>query len=378
MALQRAKYTVQRNRGITVQRKSQTVVKLAISRLDLVKVSPKQTIENALRQLNDAGTGALLLCEGDTCEFCGLLTDGDIRRGFLRGLTFQEPCCKVATRKPLVATVNQSTVEMLQLMNNADINHLPLVDGQGNALGLILRQDLDSGDHSPMSAVIMAGGLGTRLMPLTTDTPKPMLPVGDRPLMEHTIERLRKAGIRHVNITTHHLSEKISQYFQDGSQFGVEVTYVNEENPMGTAGGLSFISQRTEPILVVNGDILTTVRFRELLAFHRENRADLTVGVRTHELDVPYGVVECDGAQVKNLQEKPTIRLLVNAGVYVLQPFVSYFIPTGRRCDMTDLIKILLESGRKVVSFPIMEYWRDIGQRIDYENANEDVRMGRV
>jgi NDP-sugar pyrophosphorylase family protein len=242
----------------------------------------------------------------------------------------------------------------------------------------VLRQDLVLDNSAQMSAVIMAGGFGTRLMPLTTDLPKPMLPVGDRPLLERTIERLRKAGIRRVNVTTHHLSEKITEHFRDGSDFGVELSYVTEEHPLGTAGGLSFINRSAEPILVLNGDILTSVNFRELLAFHRENHADLTVGVRLHELNIPYGVVECDGAHVKDLREKPTIRLLVNAGVYILEPVVSYFIPKGRRCDMTELIKNLLEAGRKVVSFPIMEYWLDIGLHTDYEKANEDARMGRI
>jgi dTDP-glucose pyrophosphorylase len=361
-----------------VQRKLQTVLKLAKSRLDTVRVSSWQTIGDIIKQLDQAGTGALLLCE-ETGEFTGLLTDGDIRRGFLRGLTLQDHCFKIATRKPFVATMNQSLAEMLQLMDRADINHLPLVDDTGRALGLIRRQDLRLHDVPvEMSAVIMAGGLGTRLMPLTNDTPKPMLPVGDRPLLEHTIERLRQAGVRRVNVTTHHLPEKITQHFRDGSEFGVELNYVNEENPLGTAGGLRFIGRSAEPILVLNGDILTSLRYPELLAFHRENHADLTIGVRVHEVDVPYGVIECDGTQVKGIKEKPKIRLLLNAGVYVLEPFVSYFIPDGRRCDMTDLIKILLESGRKVVGFPIMEYWLDIGQRTDYDRANEDIRLGRL
>ncbi len=360
-----------------MQRRTQSVAKLARSRLESVKASPALTIGEAIMRLDTAGTGALLLCEAGG-EFIGLLTDGDIRRGLLRGLTLQDECGAIATRKPFVATLEQTPAEMLQLMNRVDIHHLPLVNANRQALGLVLRRDLALDDSAQMSAVIMAGGFGTRLMPLTTGLPKPMLPVGDRPLLEHMIERLRKAGIRRVNVTTHHLSEKITEHFRDGSDFGVELSYVNEEHPLGTAGGLGFINRNAEPILVLNGDILTSVNFRELLAFHRENHADLTVGVRVHEINVPYGVVECDGAHVKDLKEKPTIRLLVNAGVYILEPVVSYFIPNGRRCDMTELIKNLLEAGRKVVSFPIMEYWLDIGLHTDYERANEDVRMGRI
>ena len=360
-----------------MQRRSQVVFRKAQSRLEQAKISPEETIAGAMKRLDAAGTGALILSDA-AGTFSGLITDGDIRRGFLRGLGFTDLCSKVATKNPFTAGLHQRPAELLQLMNKVDVNHLPLLDEQSHTLGLVLRQDLMLEEPVEMSAVIMAGGFGTRLLPLTNDTPKPMLPIGDRPLMEHTIEGLRKAGIRRVNITTHHLSEKITQHFRDGSDFGVELTYVAEEHPLGTAGGLGFINRNQEPILVLNGDILTSVNYRDLLNYHRENRADVTVGVRLYEVDVPYGVIECDGAQVTGLREKPKIKFLVNAGIYILEPFVSYFIPNGRRCDMTDLIKSLIEAGRKVVSFPIMEYWLDIGQRTDYDRANQDIRTGRV
>lgn len=354
-----------------------TALESAQRRLEAVRISPRRTIGDAIKQLDQAGTGALVLCD-ESGMFRGLLTDGDIRRGFLRGVTFQDPCGDIATQRPLTVSPLLTTAEMLQIMNRVDINHLPLVDSTGCAAGLILRRDLMVENRLEMSAVIMAGGRGTRLLPLTRDVPKPMLPVGDRPLMELTLERLRKAGIRHVNVTTHHLSDKIKRHFRDGSEFGVDLTYITEEHPLGTAGGLGFISQRKEPMLVINGDVLTAVNYKDLFAFHRDNHADLTVGVRLYEMEVPYGVVDCEGTHVKKVREKPTIKLLVNAGVYVLEPLVSYFIPAGRRCDMTDLIKELLDAGRNVVSFPIMEYWLDIGQHNDYARANEDVRLGKM
>lgn len=359
------------------QRGLQTVTKAARLHLAKAKTSPQQTLGAAVKQLDEAGTGALVLCDDDS-KFYGLLTDGDIRRAFLRGVAFDHPCGELATKSPFTAGLHQKPAEMLVLMNQLDINHLPLVDESGHALGLVLRQDLMVQPSVEMSAVIMAGGFGKRLMPLTSDLPKPLLPVGDRPLMEHTIERLRKAGIHRVNITTHHLSEKIKRHFGNGSDFGVEVSYVTEEHPLGTAGGLRFIHRSQEPTLVLNGDILTSVNFRDLLAFHRENRADITVGVRPYHVDVPYGVLDCDGVQVRQVREKPKVQLLVNAGIYIVEPFVSHFIPSGQRCDMTDLIKSLIDARRKVVGFPIMEYWLDIGQRTDYDKANEDIRMGRL
>lgn len=364
-------------RSGSVRGRSQAVIRAAQSRLEKVRISPSKTIADAIRQLDEAGTGALILCERSD-EFYGLITDGDIRRGFLRGVRFEDLCGRIATKKPFTATIHQRPAEMLEIMNKLDINHLPLVDEKGCTLGLILRQDLTINHSLEMSAVIMAGGRGSRLMPLTQDVPKPMLPVGDRPLMERTIEHLRKAGIRRVNVTTHHLSERITEHFRDGSDFGVELQYTTEEHPLGTAGCLGFLGQRKEPTLVLNGDILTSVNYRDLLAYHREVHADLTVGVRHYDVQIPYGVIDCDGAQVTGLREKPTMRFLVNAGIYILEPIVSYFIPLDRKFDMTDLIASLLEAGRKVASFPIREYWLDIGQRHDYDQANEDIRLGKV
>jgi NDP-sugar pyrophosphorylase family protein len=205
-----------------------------------------------------------------------------------------------------------------------------------------------------------------------------MLLVGDRPLLELIIEQLSGSGIHKVNITTHYKPEKITEHFGDGSGFGVELNYVNEEQPLGTAGALGLMEESDEPLLVINGDILTRIDFRALFAYHHEHRADLTVAVRQYDLKVPYGVVECDGPMVSGLREKPVINFFVNAGVYLLQPSVRRLIGNGERLDMTDLIQRLLEAGRPVASFPVLEYWLDIGQLPDYEQAQEDVRTGKL
>jgi NDP-sugar pyrophosphorylase family protein len=215
----------------------------------------------------------------------------------------------------------------------------------------------------------MAGGKGSRLHPLTAEMPKPMLQVGDRPLLEIIIERLRDAGIRNVKVTTHHHRQKITDHFGDGRGFGVELSYVEEDQPLGTAGGLGLMEPPTETTLVMNGDILTDVDVRAMLRYHREHEADLTVGVRQYELKVPYGVVECDGPVVKGLSEKPVLGLFVNAGIYLLEPAVFRLIPIGERFDMTDLMQRVLADGRPMVSFPIREDWLDIGQLADYEQA---------
>jgi NDP-sugar pyrophosphorylase family protein len=224
----------------------------------------------------------------------------------------------------------------------------------------------------------MAGGFGTRLLPLTEDLPKPMLPLGDQPLLELTIRKLQQANIRYVNITTYYLPEKISDYFGDGKEFGVEINYVNEDEPLGTAGALGLLAIPDEPLLVINGDIITQVDFRSMLSFHRTHQADLTVGVRQYEVQVPYGVMECEGVHVKQVREKPTYHYLVNAGIYLLEPTVYRYINRGERFDMPDLIRHLIEEGRTVVSFPIVEYWLDVGQHKDYEQAQLDMEEGRI
>jgi dTDP-glucose pyrophosphorylase len=341
-------------------------------------ISPREPISGAIRRLDDAGTGVLLLCEADGLML-GVLTDGDIRRAMLRGVSFGESCGSIASLKPVVAPPGVLAVEALRQMNEADVNQLPVVDPRdGRIVGLLLRRDLVTEDELAVAAVVMAGGAGTRLMPLTTDIPKPMLPVGDRPLLERTIERLRDAGIHRVNVTTHYHPEKITGHFGDGKAYGVEIAYVTEDRPLGTAGGLSLLEDRGEPLLVINGDILCNVDFRDLVAFHRQNRADITVCVGKHDVRIPYGVVECDGPRLLRIKEKPNVSVLVNAGIYLLEPSVRCFIPAGERFDMTDLIDRLLESGRPVVTYPLIGYWLDVGHHDDYRKAQQDVESRQL
>jgi NDP-sugar pyrophosphorylase family protein len=201
-----------------------------------------------------------------------------------------------------------------------------------------------------------------------------MLPVGDQPLLEIILKQLRQAGIRQVKLSLHHQSEKIAKHFGDGAEFGVDLSYLTEEKPMGTVGGLGLLEPPKETTLVMNGDLLTQVDFRAMLAFHREHQADLTVAVRAQNLTLPYGVIECDGPTVRGLKEKPVLNVFVNAGIYLLEPSVYLYIPQGERFDMTDLIQRLLTEGRPVVSFPIREYWLDIGGPEGYAQALEDIK----
>jgi dTDP-glucose pyrophosphorylase/CBS domain-containing protein len=350
------------------------------NRLKLAVTTPDVSTADAIQILDRAGTGILLLCNSER-QLVATLTDGDIRRAILRGVRFSDECLTIANRHPLIALAPVTPTEALYLMDHGRdfvINHLPVVNAAGQVVELLLRSDLSFPDQLALSAVIMAGGTGTRLRPLTDDLPKPMLPVGDRPLMELMIGQLRDAGIRRVNVTTHYLADKIIDHFGDGRAFGIELNYVTEDQPLGTAGALGLMKMPNEPVLVINGDILTRTDFRAMLEFHREHKADLTVAVAHSELQVPYGVLECEGPRVRRLREKPRYDFLINAGIYLLEPSVYRSIPIGGPLDMTDLIQLLLQAGQSVISFPIIEYWLDIGQQADYERAQNDVKQGRL
>ena len=339
--------------------------------LSKVLISPDETITTAIARLDQAGTGALLL-GGDDARLFGILTDGDIRRAILRNESLEQPCGNIASRNPVTVTPDTPPATVLQTMDKFDVNHVPVIDGDGTIAGLLLRSDFVR-DNGHVAAVIMAGGFGTRLRPLTENVPKPMLPVGDRPLLERTISQLRASGIRRVNITTHYLADKITSYFGDGREFGVELKYVSEDRPLGTAGCLRLVRDHEEPLLVINGDILTGVRFSDFVAYHHELGADVTVGVRKFDMQVPHGVVDCEGPRLLRMREKPQLTFMINAGIYLLQPRVYRYLPDKESFDMPELIQSLLQKGRHVVTFPITEYWLDIGRPGDYAQAQEDV-----
>jgi dTDP-glucose pyrophosphorylase/CBS domain-containing protein len=349
----------------------------AEARLESAAISPAATIAEAIAHLDKAGTGALVLCTPDRL-LCGVLTDGDIRRAILQRKSMELPCETIATKIPTIAPLFTPAAEALELMNRHEIDHLPVVNAANRVVQFLLRRDLMPDANLDLPAVIMAGGFGKRLYPLTETMPKPMLPVGDRPLLELIIQRLRSSGIHDVSLTTHYLPDSIVNHFGDGEDFGVRLNYLRENNPMGTAGGLRQMERPAAPFLVLNGDILTAVPYREMLAFHRKHSAMITVGVRKYDVQVPFGVVECDDVHITSLQEKPCLSFFINAGTYLLEPAAWDYIPKERRFDMTDLIRTLLDAGERVASFPITEYWIDVGRHEDYQRAQEDVLKGTI
>jgi dTDP-glucose pyrophosphorylase/CBS domain-containing protein len=347
-------------------------------------VTPENSIREAIACIDRNAKGIVLVVDKEG-RLVGPVTDGDVRRAILVDMNLELPVQKLLEKRsssryphPITASMGASKAELIRLMNEHLIRHVPLLDTEGRVADIAFLSDLVKEYELPITAVVMAGGHGLRLRPFTEDTPKPMLPVGGRPLMELIVKQLQEAGIRRVNVTTHYKADKIKGYFGDGRAFGVELNYVKEDRPLGTAGALGLMPAPQEPLLVINGDILTQVNFRALLEYHQEHRADMTVAVRRYDLKVPYGVVECEGSQVRRLQEKPQMSFMVNAGIYLLEPLVFEYIPSGQHLNMTDLIQQLLGAGRLVISFPVREYWLDIGQNNDYLQAQEDIAQGRI
>ena len=347
-------------------------------------VTPNETIRDAMACIDRNAKGIALVVDPDQ-HLLATVTDGDIRRALLDHVDPDAPLTVLVDRRaeepfltPVTALAGTDAAVLIDLMTQHSLRHVPLVDEEGRVAGLAVLTDLVREVELPLRALVMAGGFGTRLHPLTAETPKPMLPVGGRPLLEHVIDQLRACGIKHVNLSTHYRADAITEHFGDGSRFGIDIAYVNEEQPLGTAGALSLVAESTEPMLVINGDILTRVDYRAMLDFHREHEAAMTVAVRREEVQLPFGVVEAEGERIRGIQEKPSTAHFINAGIYLLDPSVRRFVPNAERFDMPELVTKLIEEGEAVVAFPVTEYWMDVGQHSAYEQAERDLGAGKL
>lgn len=348
-----------------------------------VCVPPATPIRDAAARMDRLHMGTVLIVDKQR-RLLGTVTDGDLRRAVLARVDLDSPIRVLLERKkgtpyakPVVGRLGAPRERYIKLFRKHFIHHLPLLDARGRVVGLASRNDYLTEDAAPVQAVLMAGGKGTRLFPLTKDTPKSMLHIGDKPILEIIIDQLRDAGVNHMHLATHHQREQISSHFKNGSDFGVNVSYLDERKPLGTAGALGQIDGAHDTLLVMNGDLLTRLNFGALVKYHREMGAELTTAVCQYDMDIPYGVVECKGSVVKGIKEKPRMSLFVCAGIYLVEPSALKLIPKKRRFDMTDLIARLIAKKRKVVSFPIREYWLDIGRPDDYQRAQKDAASWR-
>jgi dTDP-glucose pyrophosphorylase len=349
-----------------------------MSDLARVLVPEGDTLRQALEVITRSGRQVALIVDGER-RLVGLLTDGDARKALLRGLSLESKVGEAMNPRPVTAGADLGGSAATALMRARAIRHLPLVDAEGRVVDLLVLDDLLApAPPLPTRAVIMAGGQGRRLQPLTETTPKPLLRVGGTPLLELLIERLRQSGIVDVLVSIHHQAGMIRDQLGDGRRLGVRVDYVEEAEPLGTMGALTLARGRLDaPFLVVNGDILTKCDFRAMWEFHRAQAgAAMTVGVSLHQMDLPYGEFTLRGERVLRVEEKPRKEFPINAGIYVVEPATVDLIPPGRYFDATDLIRLLIDGDRPVAAYTIREYWLDVGRHHDLDKANRDVAEG--
>jgi dTDP-glucose pyrophosphorylase len=332
-------------------------------------------LRDVIECMNNNGCGAALVVD-KSFHLLDVLTDGDLRRAMLAGKGPETSVDELRDRRvgspyprPVTAPADADKGTILRLMKARTVRFVPLVDGRGRVRRVALLDDLRPDERPPLRALVMAGGFGRRMSPLTKKLPKPMLPVEGKPVLEHILRGLRAAGIRRVSLATHYKAGVISRHFRDGRKLGIRIDYLEENSPRGTAGALRRLTGRKDPLLVINGDILTRVDFRAMLDFHRENKAEMTVGVRAYDVRIPFGVVESSGARVTGISEKPVLKHFINAGIYLINPGAFRFVRKEGSSDMPDLIARLVAKGRRVVSFPIHESWMDMGTREDYVRA---------
>lgn len=329
----------------------------------------RSTLQQAITSLNESSLQIVLVVSPDG-TLQGTLTDGDIRRGLLRGLGLESLIDSLVNSNPLVVPPQLGRDAVLHLMHANRIHQLPVVDDQRHVVGLHLLDELMAPSERSNVMVIMAGGQGTRLRPHTENCPKPLLPVGDKPMLEHIIERARAEGFGHFVLAIHYLGHMIEEYFGDGSRWGVRIDYLRENSPLGTAGAIGLLEPRPElPFVVSNGDVLTDIRYGELIDFHCRHAASATMAVRLHEWQHPFGVVRTKGVDIVGFEEKPITRSHINAGVYVLEPRVIDLLSPGEHCDMPALFSRLQDRECRTIVYPMHEPWLDVGRDDDLKRA---------
>jgi len=330
---------------------------------------PTAIIGDAIRALNEVSLRIVLVADAQG-RLVGTVSDGDIRRAFLRGQGLTTPLSKVLHKSPIVAKMHHASGAILQLMLANRVHQIPILDSKSRVTGLHIWDDLAQKQHRQNLMVIMAGGEGQRLRPFTEHKPKPLIEIGGRPILEHILLKALEDGFTEFAISIRYLGNLIVRHFGDGRRWGVRIRYLKEKNALGTAGALQLLKKiPEEPILVTNGDVIADFNYGDLLDFHEKHRAYATIAVRFHDWENPFGVVETKGLRVTSFREKPKIKSLINAGVYVLSPNACRIVSRGRKMDMPELLLQLLEKKKRVIAYPLHENWFDIGKPEDRQIA---------
>ncbi|MDT3698275.1 MAG: nucleotidyltransferase family protein [Thermincola sp.] len=337
-----------------------------------VLITPETPILKAIEIIDRSGL-QIALVANENGRLLGTVTDGDVRRAILNHLSLDEAVSAVMNPAPTFVYRKQSRENAIQLMKNKKLHHIPIVDEDHHLVGLEIADELFPPPPRNNWVLLMAGGLGRRLEPLTANCPKPLLKVGDKPLLETILESFIEQGFRHFYISVNYKAAMIKKHFGNGSHWAVEIKYLEEGKSLGTAGALGLLPAKPEePLLLMNGDILTKMNYRKLLDFHNKNLSEATVCVKEYNNQIPYGVVTVKKNRLLKIEEKPQRHFFISGGIYVLNPAVLDYILPGVSLDIPDLFRTLLVQGKNIAAFPIREYWIDIGHFADYQRANND------
>lgn len=333
------------------------------------------TIFQGMKNLEETGAKLCAVISSDW-KFKGIVSDGDIRRGLLGGLTIEDSLLKVVNVNPITASSNLSHLELKEIMKANEISHIPVLDEHGKLIRIFSLKEVQTYEpRKENGVVLMAGGLGSRLGELTADCPKPMLKLGDKPILEIIIENFKEYGFYNFFLSVNYKSEVIESYFGNGSKHGVNITYVREKERLGTAGSLSLVNPINElPLIVMNGDVLTKVNFSSLVDYHNSNQLDACMCTFRHDYQVPFGVVHFDGELVLKIEEKPIHSSMVNAGIYLINPKLLSLIPQDTFFDMPVLLEKIILNKYRVGTFQVQDYWLDIGRRDDFHRAEKDYK----
>ena len=333
----------------------------------------ESTIEQAIQSLNQAGL-KIVLVTNNSGNLVGTISDGDIRRGLISGLQLSSPILEIIHANPHVAKMDFSREKIKKIMLDKKIYQIPIVGNDNRLIGLHLWDEIDAPPRRSNSMIIMAGGKGTRLLPFTEEIPKPLVEVAGKPILEYVILQAKKEGFENIVLAIHHYGKMIEDYFGDGSNLGVSIEYLREEEPLGTAGALSLWAPASDsPFMVTNGDVMTEMHYGQQLDFHIRQGAIATMAVRAHEWQIPFGVVRTDGLELTGYQEKPIQHSQINAGVYTLDASALKELTKGEHCDMPELLEKLRHASKRVVVYPIDEPWLDVGNPHDLALANRQI-----
>lgn len=337
-------------------------------------IHQEQSVRDALIKLDHLASDAILFVVDENNRLLGSLTDGDLRRGFIKGLGFDNTLIEFIQSDPKYILENEYSLDKLAVFKQRNFKIIPILNSNRKIVDVLnfrIKSTL-----IPADAVLMAGGEGKRLRPLTENTPKPLLRVGDKPIIEYNIDRLKKVGVKTINLSINYLGDQLVDYFGDGSPKDINIKYVREDKPLGTIGSVLLVDQfNHDDIIVMNSDLLTNIDFGDFFKTFKDSDADMAVAATSYHVDVPYAVLEVNESNtVRSLKEKPRYTYYSNAGIYILKKSMLNMIPKGEFFDITDLMDRIIEMNLKLITYPINGYWLDIGKHEDFKKAQEDIK----